>query len=106
MPPSTSLPPDRSHVTTEQRHVEVLRDGMDTRSVQSVIRLVAEAQAHASQLVADQTKSIEPFVNDAVAGMARGGRLLYLGAGTSGRLGVLDAAECPPRRDTSPAPCV
>lgn len=91
-----SLPPDRAHISTEQRHVEVVRDGLDTRPTHAVVRLVAETQARAAQLVADCAGSIEAFVDDAVAGMDRGGRLLLLGAGTSGRLGVLDASECPP----------
>jgi N-acetylmuramic acid 6-phosphate etherase len=37
-----------------------------------------------------------PIVDHIVAAFRRGGRLIYVGAGTSGRLGVLDAAECPP----------
>lgn len=40
--------------------------------------------------------SIERFVDDLYPRMARGGRLFYLGAGTSGRLGIVDASECPP----------
>lgn len=97
-----TLPPDRADVSTEQRHVEVVRDGLDTRPTHAVIRLVAETQARASQRVAACSKDIEAFVDDAVVGMDRGGRLLYLGAGTSGRLGVLDASECPPTFGSDP----
>ena len=97
-----TLPPDRSHVSTEQRHVEVLRDGLDTRCTRDVIRLVAESQQRACQCVVDAALVIERFVDAVVSGMTQGGRLLYLGAGTSGRLGVLDASECPPTFGSDP----
>lgn len=54
----------------------------EDRKVPDAIRLVLPAVAQAVDLAADALK--------------QGGRLIYLGAGTSGRLGVLDASECPP----------
>src|SRR5438105_1663779 len=59
----------------------------DTRAVRAVGR-VASRVAAAVELI--------------VAALARGGRLFFVGAGTSGRLGVLEAAECPPTFGTSP----
>lgn len=58
-------------------------------------RLVPDAVARAIPAIA-------AFVTGAAERIARGGRLIYLGAGTSGRLGVLDAAECPPTFMTDP----
>ena len=46
--------------------------------------------------------AIAAAVELVTAGLARGGRLIYVGAGTSGRLGVLDAADCPPTFGTDP----
>ena len=85
-----TLPDDRSDVTTEQRHVHVLGDGLDTRRSGEVIAMIARAQADACLAVASQAQAIEGFVDAVVEGMSRGGRLLYLGTGTSGRLGVLE----------------
>jgi len=67
-----------------------------------VVRLMNEEDA----LVASAIESVLPAVAEAVEGIARkliaGGRLFYIGTGTSGRLGVLDAAECPPTFGVSP----
>ncbi len=68
-------------------------------------RLNAE-DVFAARAVGKAAKAIA-LAADAVAwAIARGGRLIYVGAGTSGRLGVLDAAECPPTFGTSPAQVV
>src|SRR3989440_4078398 len=58
-------------------------------------RKVADAVARAIPAIAQAVDAI-------VAAMERGGRLFYIGAGTSGRLGVLDAAECPPTFSVPP----
>ncbi|MFE4592972.1 N-acetylmuramic acid 6-phosphate etherase [Streptomyces laurentii] len=56
--------------------------------------------------VAGQLPALAAAIDATAARMARGGRLLYLGAGTAGRLGVLDASECPPTFNTDPAQVV
>lgn len=61
-----------------------------------------EADREVSAAVARALPSIEVAVNAIVSALDRGGSLIYIGAGTSGRLGVLDAAECPPTFHTSP----
>ncbi len=71
------------------RHLEK----MTTKEILSIINL--EEQSVAVQ-VAGCIPSIENLVDDIVIRMMDGGRLFYIGAGTSGRLGVLDASECPP----------
>ncbi|MER5460386.1 N-acetylmuramic acid 6-phosphate etherase [Streptomyces sp. NPDC002668] len=53
--------------------------------------------------VAAQLPRIAAAIDDTAARMSRGGRLVYAGAGTAGRLGVLDASECPPTFNTDPA---
>lgn len=94
-------PPDRGHVLTEQRPAEASRlDTMDTAGVLDVISL---ADAGVAGAVRRELAHIGAFVDLVHPRLARGGRLVYLGAGTSGRLGVLDASECPPTFQTDPA---
>jgi N-acetylmuramic acid 6-phosphate etherase len=73
---------------------------MDTRGV--LLELSTADQAVAPR-VRDELTHIGAFVDLVHPRLARGGRLIYLGAGTSGRLGVLDASECPPTFQTDPA---
>lgn len=89
-----ALPPDRSHVGTEQRHPGSME--FDALSVQACIEVLAGDQQRAIDAVLAAAPAIAAFVSDLIPRMLAGGRLLYAGAGTSGRLGVLDASECPP----------
>ncbi|MFT4603747.1 MAG: N-acetylmuramic acid 6-phosphate etherase [Rhodothermales bacterium] len=87
-------------LATEQRNpASAGLDALDTEGILKVInsedRLVAEA-------VGTQLPYITQAVELIVAAFQRGGRLIYVGAGTSGRLGVLDASECPPTYGTPP----
>lgn len=75
----------------DARGIVALMDAEDARAVAAVAR-EGEAIARAIDLAADRFR--------------RGGRLVYVGAGTSGRLGVLDAAECPPTFGTDPSQVV
>jgi N-acetylmuramic acid 6-phosphate etherase len=93
-PMARQLPPDRSHVGTEQRHPGSME--FDALSVQGCIEVMAEDQRRAVEAVLRAAPAIAAFVEALVPRMRDGGRLLYAGAGTSGRLGVLDASECPP----------
>lgn len=89
-----TLPPDRSHLSTERRHeASVNLDAMD---IQSCVELMADDHRDVARAVKDAASCLTTFIEDLVANLRRGGRLIYLGAGTSGRLGVLDASECPP----------
>src|SRR5689334_5880696 len=69
---------------------------LDTLDSLGIVRRINAQDALAAKAVAKQLPQIAKAVDAAVAGLRRGGRLIYVGAGTSGRLGVLDAAECPP----------
>lgn len=71
------------------RHIEK----MTTAEILKAINLEDQKVAIA---VKDKTPQIEIFVNQLVPKLKSGGRLFYIGAGTSGRLGILDASECPP----------
>jgi len=85
---------DRGHLLTEQRNrASATIDRMSVAEAFDVMSaedaLVAEAVARCKPQICDAAERI-------VAALRRGGRLFYVGAGTSGRLGVLDSAECPP----------
>lgn len=96
----TPLPPDRSHVRTEHAHPASL--DLDTLRIDECVHLMIDDQRAvyaALKLAADE---LTAFIESTVQRMAEGGRLIYLGAGTSGRLGVLDASECPPTFQAAP----
>ena len=85
---------DRSHLLTEQRLAESMR--LDAMSVGDAVALMNAQDVAAVQAVAKEQANIARAVELVVAALKAGGRLIYVGAGTSGRLGVLDASECPP----------
>ena len=76
---------------------------LDTLGVAEIVALLAREQVAAAQAVARANGSIASAVDAIVARLRRGGRLHYVGAGTSGRIATLDAAECPPTFGTPPA---
>ena len=69
---------------------------LDALDTETRLRLMNAADAEVAAAVALEIPHITRAVQRAAASLRAGGRLIYLGAGTSGRLGVLDAAECPP----------
>ncbi|MCR9197711.1 MAG: N-acetylmuramic acid 6-phosphate etherase [Planctomycetaceae bacterium] len=73
---------------------------IDTLSSLQIVRLMNTEDAQVATAVADQAPRIAEAIDVITARLSQGGRLLYLGAGTSGRLGVLDASECPPTFNT------
>lgn len=85
---------DRSGVETERRDHAMA--GLDRMSMGEVVDAMNRADASVAGAVAAAKREIVGFIEDALPRFARGGRLVYLGAGSSGRLGVLDASECPP----------
>ncbi len=76
---------------------------LDQLSAVEIARLMNRTDHAAVAAVARAARAIGRAVDVIVARLSRGGRLLFVGAGTSGRLGVLEAAECPPTFDTPPA---
>src|SRR5215472_9165353 len=69
---------------------------LDTKSTLEILRIINREDRLVARAVSKVIPEIARTVGLAVKALARGGRLVYLGAGTSGRLGVLDAAECIP----------
>ncbi|HFC08501.1 MAG TPA: N-acetylmuramic acid 6-phosphate etherase [Chloroflexi bacterium] len=90
--------------TSEQRHV--LTHDLDTRTTLEMVGLMHLEDRRAVAAVRLQLPAIAQAVEAIAARMKQGGRLIYIGAGTSGRLGVLDAAECPPTFNTKPGQVV
>ena len=71
-------------------------DGLDKMSTADLLTNINREDKTVALSVEDQIPQIEQLINAIVPKMKIGGRLFYLGAGTSGRLGVIDASECPP----------
>ncbi len=85
---------DRSKLTTERRNPRT-RD-IDRCSTLEIVKLLNAEDARVAPAVAKERKSIARAVDLIAESFRAGRRLYYVGAGTSGRLGVLDASECPP----------
>jgi N-acetylmuramic acid 6-phosphate etherase len=79
---------------TERRNPR--SEALDTKSTLEVLRIINREDRKVAAAVSKVVPEIARTVDLAVEALARGGRLIYFGAGTSGRLGVLDAAECIP----------
>ncbi len=87
-------------LTTEGRNPA--SEAIDGLSAAEIVRLINTEDARVAEAVGRESAAIARAV-EVIAGRLRGGgRLVYIGAGTSGRLGLLDAAECPPTFDTPP----
>ncbi|MFJ4798144.1 N-acetylmuramic acid 6-phosphate etherase [Kitasatospora purpeofusca] len=76
--------------------------GIDRLDTPELLRLLNAEDRTVADAVARELPRIAVVVDAVAARMARGGRLVYVGAGTAGRLGVLDASECPPTFGTDP----
>ena len=77
--------------------------GLDTLETEALVALLAREQALAADAAALATPMVARAVDAIVARLRAGGTLHYVGAGTSGRLAMLDAAECPPTFGTPPS---
>jgi N-acetylmuramic acid 6-phosphate etherase len=80
--------------TTEQSNVRSVN--IDEMPVIEILTLINEEDKSVPYVVERQLDKIASLIEEIVAAFQKGGRLIYIGAGTSGRLGVLDASECPP----------
>ncbi len=91
---------DRSKLTTEKRNRRSA--GIDARSSLGIVETINAEDHRIAPAVAREKRRIARAVDIIVEAFRRGGRLFYVGAGTSGRLGVLDASECPPTYGVPP----
>ncbi len=79
---------------TEQRNQS--SQNLDQLGISEILRIVNNEDKLVAQSVAEDLPDIEIAIENIVQVMSAGGRLFYIGAGSSGRLGILDASECPP----------
>jgi N-acetylmuramic acid 6-phosphate etherase len=96
----TDLFEQLKHLSTEQRN-PVSAD-IDARPIMEILAIINSEDHKVAAAVQKEIPYIAEAVQMVVTALKGGGRLIYVGAGTSGRLGVLDAAECPPTFGTDP----
>lgn len=90
-----------ARLATEQRNPRTM--DLDTLDVRGVLERLSAEDRTVPEAVAAEIPHIAKAVDLVVASLREGGRLVYVGAGTSGRLGVLDASECPPTFGSDPS---
>lgn len=91
---------DLDKLTTEKRNTETF--DLDQMSVAEALKKMNREDKLVATAVENQLSAIQPVIEAVIAAFHQEGRLIYMGAGTSGRLGVLDAAECVPTFGVSP----
>ena len=87
-------------IDTEKRNERSMH--IDSMSTLDMVKLINEEDHKVAEAVAEVTPEIAKAVDVIYEQLRQGGRLVYVGAGTSGRLGILDAAECPPTYGVDP----
>ena len=87
-------------IATEQRNPNTMN--IDTLSTLDMVKLINREDHRVADAVGEVTDKIAQAVDVIADKLSSGGRLIYCGAGTSGRLGILDAVECPPTYSTDP----
>jgi N-acetylmuramic acid 6-phosphate etherase len=99
------MPSSRKSLPREKRRTEqrnLASHNLDHMSSLEIVRLMNREDRRIAPAIARELPAISRAVDGIVDCIGHGGRLLYIGAGTSGRLGVLDASECPPTFGVSP----
>lgn len=91
---------DLGKLTTERRNPQTM--DLDKMTIPEMLQLMNQEDAKVTDAIKSALSEIGKAVEVTVASLKSGGRLIYMGAGTSGRLGVLDAAECVPTFGVSP----
>jgi N-acetylmuramic acid 6-phosphate etherase len=92
---------DRSQLTTEQQNAN--SEQIDRMTTEQMVAVINAEDAGVAAAVAQEQTKVAAAVDMIVARLRQKGRLFYVGAGTSGRLGVLDASECPPTFGVKPS---
>lgn len=88
-------------LATEQRNSASMK--LDELSTELILQLINDEDAKVAEAVRQEIPHITHVVDELVTRFRSDGRLIYVGAGTSGRMGVVDAAECPPTFGTDPS---
>lgn len=89
------------NLTTEGRNPA--SENLDSLSPLDIVRLINSEDMKVAEAVGQESDSIAKAIEVIAHRLMHGGRLIYVGAGTSGRLGILDAAECPPTFNSDPS---
>ncbi|MGE6376440.1 N-acetylmuramic acid 6-phosphate etherase [Peribacillus muralis] len=92
------------HLTTERRNEKTM--SLDEMKTMEFLEVMNEEDLKVAQSVKKEIPQISKAVDMIVSAMNEKGRLIYMGAGTSGRIGLLDAVECPPTFNTYPGEVV
>jgi N-acetylmuramic acid 6-phosphate etherase len=92
--------PLEDHLLTESRNPST--DAIDQLTAREIVSVMIAEDSRLTAAVEAEAEAIARTIEWAAERFLRGGRLIYVGAGTSGRLGVLDASECPPTFGTPP----
>ena len=87
---------------TKITEAESNHDNLEQMSVEQLSLVINDEDQNVAKAVKKILPQINLFIDVTLTKMQQGGRLIYLGAGTSGRLGILDASECPPTFGVSP----
>jgi N-acetylmuramic acid 6-phosphate etherase len=87
-------------LNTEQQNPKTMN--IDLMSTEEIITVINQEDTLVPNVLARQVPNISEVADQIVAAFKNGGRLVYVGAGTSGRLGIIDASECPPTYGTDP----
>ncbi|MBP2663928.1 MAG: glucokinase regulatory-like protein, partial [Firmicutes bacterium] len=93
------------HVETDELLTEAVNSqtvNIDELDTDKLLKVINNEDNKIAGAVAKETPHIAAAVDKITTAIKKGGRLIYFGAGTSGRLGVLDAAECPPTFGVEP----
>lgn len=93
-------PPSLSQLGTEQSNPAARN--LDTKSALEIARILNAEDAKVAPAVRKSLPQIARAIDEIARALSRGGRLIYVGTGTSGRIGALDASECPPTFGTAP----
>lgn len=88
-----------THLTTEQRNPRTMN--LDALSLKEFLTIMNDEDAKVALCVKEKLDEIVEAVEYVISALQHGGKLYYIGSGTSGRLGVLDAVECPPTFSTT-----
>ena len=99
--PRTRTPNSALDTLSTEQLLPAARD-LDRMSSLEIVRLINREDSTVASAVARALPQVARAIDTVVAGLRHGGRLIYVGAGTSGRLGALDASEIPPTFNTDP----
>src|SRR5690242_13797816 len=94
------MPEDIHRLGTEQQNLA--SQDLDTKSALEIAQIMNAEDAKVPQAISAALQQIAKVIDIVTDALSRKGRLIYVGAGTSGRLGALDASECPPTFNTDP----